>query len=377
MVFAAVPRSAGATSLDRRSMKQEIGYARFLFDGDAGRRSARDVTRPESDALEWPDCPRCGSNEAQQVLEGRDFLYGTEFHAVVSECPRCGLWYQRPRLPSARHVELYPSGYLPHGEAANGTRLLHPVLREYLKRSRGYTHLAAPSLGTGVLSHVLRGVLHWRVGVALIPAYIGNGRVLDIGCGSGGMLAQLSTLGWKELHGIEPDPEAAELARSTGADVRCGTVEDVLPHYPDAHFDAIIASMVVEHVGNPYAVVRSIARKLKPGGELLLSTVTRDSVQAAFFGEYWAGFDFPRHMVYFRNADVAALLADDFERIEWFNQIAPIDWIRSATWRGRRSDIAMARVGKLGWLVPSVVVAAAGRSTRISVRSRRKANSRG
>jgi SAM-dependent methyltransferase len=189
------------------------------------------------------------------------------------------------------------------------------------------------------------------------------------------MLSQLRDLGWNDLHGIEPDPEAAEFARATGANVQCGTVEDVLPRYPDAHFDAIIASMVVEHVADPFEVARGIARKLKPGGELLVSTVTRDSAQAAIFGKFWAGFDFPRHMVYFRNADIVSMLADDFEGVEWFNQIAPIDWIRSSTWRGRPIDLVLARAGRSGWLIPSVVVAVAGRSTRISIRSRRKASS--
>lgn len=340
---------------------------------DAGG-SARDVTRRETDALELPPCPRCGSNETRHVLDGHDYLYGTEFSAVVSECARCGLWFQRPRLPRARHGELYPKEYLPHGDVANGARALHPAMREYLRRSRGYGHLISTPTGARgrILSGALRGVLRWRVGTALIPAYVPNGRVLDIGCGSGGMLRQLRDLGWKDLHGIEPDPEAAALARTTGADVQRGTVEDVLPHYPDAHFDAIVASMVVEHVDDPFAVVRSIARKLKPGGELLVSTVTRDSAQAAFFGRYWAGFDFPRHMVYFRNADIVAMFEDEFERVEWFNQIAPIDWIRSFTWRGRPIDLLMARMGRRGWLIPSVVVAVAGRSTRISLRARRK-----
>src|SRR5713226_6719085 len=106
-----------------------------LSAGDA-EGSARDVTRHESDALEWPPCPRCGSNDARQVLDGRDLLYGTEFSAVVSECARCGLWYQRPRLPRARHVELYPKDYLPHGGVSRA-RQLHPAIREYLKWNRG------------------------------------------------------------------------------------------------------------------------------------------------------------------------------------------------------------------------------------------------
>ncbi len=194
---------------------------------------------------------------------------------------------------------------------------------------------------------------------------------MDIGCGSGGMLRLLQALGWTDLHGIEPDPAAAAIARSTGADVRQGAVEDVLPVYPDGHFDAIVASMVIEHVADPYAVMREIARTLRPGGELLLSTVTRDSMDAAFFGEYWAGFDFPRHMTFFRNEDIAALFAERFDRIQRFPQLGPIDWVRSASWRSRPIDRLITRLGRRVMLGPAIAAALAGRSTRVSLRARR------
>ncbi|MDP9320011.1 MAG: class I SAM-dependent methyltransferase [Chloroflexota bacterium] len=325
------------------------------------------IVTPETAELDRPVCPRCGEGRTRHILEGQDHLHATGLHASVVECTRCGLWFQSPRFPRARHGELYPPEYAPHGQSATAARPPHPAVRGYLARHRGYGHLAA----SATRSPLLDPILGWRAGTQLIPAYVPGGRVMDIGCGSGGMLRLLQALGWTDLHGIEPDPAAAAIARSTGADVRQGAVEDVLPVYPDGHFDAIVASMVIEHVADPYAVMREIARTLRPGGELLLSTVTRDSMDAAFFGEYWAGFDFPRHMTFFRNEDIAALFAERFDRIQRFPQLGPIDWVRSASWRSRPIDRLITRLGRRVMLGPAIAAALAGRSTRVSLRARR------
>ena len=316
--------------------------------------------------LERPACPRCGNHGTREIAEGPDHLHATGLRASVVECTRCGLWFQSPRLPRERHHELYPADYAPHGEAVAATSAPHPALAAYLARHRGYAHL-----GTGGRGTPLDPFLRWRAGIQLIPAYVAGGRVLDVGCGNGGLLRTLRALGWTDLHGIEPDPAAAAIARSTGADVRQGAVEDILPGFPAAHFDAIIASMVIEHVAEPYEVMREIARALRPGGELLLSTVTRDSLDARFFGPYWAGFDFPRHMTYFRDRDIAALFAQRFDRLERFHQLGPIDWVRSASWRGRPVDRLIARLGRRGMIAPAIVAAMTGRSTRVSLRARR------
>jgi len=327
------------------------------------------IVTPEAAELERPACPRCGGHDTRHVLDGEDRLHPTGLRASVVECTNCGLWFQSPRLPRTRHAELYPADYAPHGQVTGSNRPPQAVLA-YLARDRGYRHLSGAGGGSPLL-YPLYPLLHWRAGTQLIPAYVPGGRVLDIGCGNGAMLRLLRTIGWSDLSGIEPDPAAAAIARSTGAEVREGSVEDVLPSYPDGHFDAIIASMVIEHVADPYAVMQEIARTLRPGGELLLSTVTRDSADAAFFGTLWAGFDFPRHMTYFRNEDIAALIAPHFEHVERFHQVGSIDWVRSASWRGRPIDRLITRIGRRGMLGPAIVVALVGKSTRVSLRAQR------
>jgi SAM-dependent methyltransferase len=46
--------------------------------------------------------------------------------------------------------------------------------------------------------------------------------------------------------------------------------QDPLP-FPDEHFDGITFLAVLEHVFDPYTVIREIHRVLRPGGELVLA----------------------------------------------------------------------------------------------------------
>jgi hypothetical protein len=131
--------------------------------------------------------------------------------------------------------------------------------------------------------------------------------------------------------------------------------------------------MVVEHFFNPFEVFKIITEKLKPGGQFLFSTVVRDSLDGKLYGQNWAGFDFPRHMVYFTKKDLLDALKLNFTDIKCFHQNAPIDFKRSSAWR-----IATGRSNFLDRLIITVAdsqivkligfpIAWLGLTTRISV----------
>jgi SAM-dependent methyltransferase len=93
-------------------------------------------------------------------------------------------------------------------------------------------------------------------------------RVLDAGCGSGRTLEELEPFG--VVHGIELDPEAAEVARSRGVgDVEIGRLED-LP-WEDARFDLITCLDVIEHTPDDRVTLSELRRVCKPGGWLLVT----------------------------------------------------------------------------------------------------------
>lgn len=103
-----------------------------------------------------------------------------------------------------------------------------------------------------------------------------RGRVLDAGCGGGGMplsLAEEAAL----VVGIDPadrfQDAGVRLARERGVQHLAFALADgmALP-FPDASFDLVLSHAVIEHVADAPLYLRECARVLAPGGHVYLST---------------------------------------------------------------------------------------------------------
>ena len=96
-----------------------------------------------------------------------------------------------------------------------------------------------------------------------IPA---GSRVLDVGCGSGHLAAELTSAG-HEVHGVDPDPEMVALTASrSAASVTTGALPD-LP-FAEGSFDVVLANFVLNHVDDPRVAARGLARVVRPGGRV-------------------------------------------------------------------------------------------------------------
>jgi SAM-dependent methyltransferase len=92
-------------------------------------------------------------------------------------------------------------------------------------------------------------------------------RVLDVGCGPGGLTRELAArVGAANVAAIDPAPQFAEACRNRTpeADVREGVAEE-LP-WADAEFDAALSSLVIGFMRDPDQGVREMARVTRPGG---------------------------------------------------------------------------------------------------------------
>jgi SAM-dependent methyltransferase len=109
--------------------------------------------------------------------------------------------------------------------------------------------------------------LHIRVRDALGGT---SGRLLDAGCGTGGLLAALTDSGLDRV-GLEPSAFGARRSqeKSTARIVR-GTIMS-LP-FAAASFDAAVTADVLCHAAvNPAAALRELRRVLRPGGRLVVN----------------------------------------------------------------------------------------------------------
>jgi SAM-dependent methyltransferase len=109
-------------------------------------------------------------------------------------------------------------------------------------------------------------------------------RVLDAGCGTGGLLANLRTNAWKV--GVEISPEGIRLARSRGVTLVRGSVS-ALP-FADSSFDAVVSIDVLCHSGVQEAqAVAEATRVLRPGGLLLAQVPAFEFLKGAHDAAVW------------------------------------------------------------------------------------------
>jgi SAM-dependent methyltransferase len=109
-----------------------------------------------------------------------------------------------------------------------------------------------------------------RAGVAV------RGRVLDAGCGGGGMPLSLAEEAGPVV-GIDPfnrfGDAGARLARERGLrHLHFALADGMALPFPDEAFDLVLSHAVIEHVADAPLYLRECARVLAPGGRVFLST---------------------------------------------------------------------------------------------------------
>lgn len=243
------------------------------------------ISAAASSALETVvACDLCGGRAFRQQKRWKDpLLFGPELWHLMM-CEGCSLHFISPRPTRDEIGRFYPNDYGAHTASPSQPKAWH---RRVSARD------AAP------LRFWERPLIHVRQNVSWyqFPQWRGEGRVLDIGCGSGGRyLDVLKALGW-QTHGMDPSAHAIEAAAAKGHDAVVGVAEE--QRFPDASMDVVTMWHVLEHTHAPSQALAVCHRMLAPGGVLSLCVPNWGSLQAAAFGRFWWSCDAPRHLYQF------------------------------------------------------------------------------
>jgi SAM-dependent methyltransferase len=96
-----------------------------------------------------------------------------------------------------------------------------------------------------------------------------GGRVLDVGCGAGQVVARLTEAGF-ETYGV--DVSEPSIARARKFCERCQVYDGKRLPFSDGSFDSAGALNVLEHVDEPEAFIQEVVRVVAPGGKVVISS---------------------------------------------------------------------------------------------------------
>ena len=204
--------------------------------------------RPGEERTRRIPCPLCRVDTSRRFLEGEGYGF--------VRCARCGLVFQNPQPVFEDLRGRYAENYFQY-ELENEANFFN-LMRLGLRDIR-FDELSS--------------------------AFPTPRRFLDVGCATGMLLADLRERGW-EVQGVELCRQSAEYGiRSRGLDIRIGTLEEAA--LPEASFHVVHFSHLIEHVPDPWGLLREVHRLLVDGGYVVVTTPNIAGFQARLFRERW------------------------------------------------------------------------------------------
>ncbi len=148
-----------------------------------------------------------------------------------------------------------------------------------------------------------------------LTRFVSGGRLLEIGCSTGEMLAAASDS--FDVFGVEADAASSRVVAQRNLPCFNGALADA--QLADNSFDAAALYHVIEHFPSPRAEMVELHRILKPGGWLAIETPNIANLWFRWLGAGWRQF-IPDHIFFFTPQTVTKLCEETgFEIVELRN----------------------------------------------------------
>ena len=226
------------------------------------------------------ECPVCKSENINFVIKAIDRTVSHE-EFEIWQCNVCRLRFTQS-APDDQEISAYykSEAYISHSDTDKGfiNSLYHKVRKRTLVSKK-----------------------------KLIEKYTGlaDGKILDVGCGTGAFLHTMQIGGWQTT-GVEPDETARAKAQQL-YNLNLKNSQMLFALQPGT-FDAITLWHVLEHVHDLHKYIDQLKKLLKPNGRLFIAVPNYTCYDQSVYKEYWAAYDVPRHLYHFSPDSMINLL---------------------------------------------------------------------
>jgi SAM-dependent methyltransferase len=225
-------------------------------------------------------CKICANSENNKQFQIREMYFGFRDEFTYFECSTCGC-LQIVGIPTDME-KYYPPNYFSFEEIQPSN-----LITRFLVRSRDrYTLFHKGYLGKLLCKRYPNDMLK-----AIAKAGINSeSRILDVGCGSGGLLSILRNAGIKNLVGI--DPYLSHEVIEGGFQILKKTLYD-LPN--DQEFDLIMFNHSLEHISGQLETITKASSLLAENGVCLVRIPLKTEYLWNLYGVNCVQIDAPRH----------------------------------------------------------------------------------
>lgn len=236
-----------------------------------------------------PGCRVCGCEEVSAWLYPQEMMFGKRELFTYFKCAACDcLQLEKPQANIEEH---YPTDYYSF-EPLHESSL---SWKGSIKRRFISPMMIKHQLGWGDA----RGKIFCKfIGMPRVPDWMHflsdpipfDGRVLDVGCGSGANLLTLYACGFSKLYGLDPYIKES-ISYKCGVEIKKCELSEA-----EGKFSLIMFHHVFEHLENPLETLKLARNLLADGGQIMIRIPLSDSYAANKYGEKWVQLDAPRHV---------------------------------------------------------------------------------
>jgi 2-polyprenyl-3-methyl-5-hydroxy-6-metoxy-1,4-benzoquinol methylase len=246
--------------------------------------------------ITYTQCPVCAGTQIQNCFSAKDYTVSNEVF-TIAKCNDCTHLFTQ-NVASQNDIGKYyqSENYISHSDTQAGiiNKLYHTVRKRTLA---GKKNLVQKETGKQ------------------------QGKILDIGCGTGAFLNTMKEANWNTT-GLEPDDTARKKALELYK-IEARPSHEIFD-LPNDSYDAISMWHVLEHVHQVQEYIAQLKNMLTANGKIFIAVPNYTSYDAQHYGAYWAAYDVPRHLYHFSPASMKTLVEQHGLKIKkikpmWFD----------------------------------------------------------